>query len=65
LEGVDVSFSSFLCAREKDRLDFGKKVEALLEEGWVIEINGILQKNGIILANVELNAYFCSSKYHY
>ena len=37
---MDVSFSSFLCAREKDRLDFGKKVEALLEEGWVIEKMG-------------------------
>ena len=30
LEGVDVSFSSFLCAREKNRLGSGEKVEALL-----------------------------------
>jgi hypothetical protein len=30
LEGVDVSFSFFLCAREKYRLGFGEKVEALL-----------------------------------
>jgi predicted acyltransferase (DUF342 family) len=37
LEGVDVSFSSFLCAREKNRLGSGEKVEALLEEGWEIE----------------------------
>jgi len=47
LEGVDVSFSSFLCAREKNRLGFGEKVEALLEEGWEIENSDYPSRNEI------------------
>jgi predicted acyltransferase (DUF342 family) len=47
LEGVDVSFSSFLCAREKNRLGSGEKVEALLEEGWEIENSDYASRNEI------------------